>query len=507
MILPSLRVGCVLVVVLAGAAGAADEDKPAATKAVPKAVPLDLSAWTIRDKAPVPWWEEMPSPELEAYYHVLRSARQTPLPAFASADRNDLTYAQLLNEPEKHRGAIVHVEGILKRLLRFEAPPAAGVATLYEGSIFDPLIEGANPVRIVCTDLPDALFEGRELNERVAFDGFFFKRERYRTERGRHDAPLVIGRAPVLLKRTPKSAFAQQQRKQAALATTSLVGAVAPDGILLALVAGNASTAWPVLETPAPGKAETLTAARLDLSPFIIEDNTPIRPANENPSEATAYVHVLVTASRIAPKVLADSANPNVSYGHLLKEPQRYRGEIARIEGNLTRVRRFDPPGLALQEGIRNLYEGWIFDPKVYGAHHPMCIIFSELPPNVQVGEKLRQRVSFAGFSFKKYLYQAADGKYHAVPLLIGRMPVSLEPPAAVTDEPLTQGASMVMLFLALVAGTFFLALGLAIWYRRGDREIRNRIANVNSVQFVDPSDRPVETPPHEPQVREEPGL
>jgi hypothetical protein len=140
--------------------------------------------------------------EYEAYWNILVQAHYTSTKAFGKAARRDVTYVHLFNEPERYRGEVVHVSGRLIRLRRFDAPDEAraqGVASLYEGWIMTDA-QGRNPLCAVFTDLPDGLTvdNERKYNEPVSFDGYFYKRYRYKAGDSKkpheyRDAPLLIG--------------------------------------------------------------------------------------------------------------------------------------------------------------------------------------------------------------------------------------------------------------------------------------------------------------------------
>jgi hypothetical protein len=141
-------------------------------------------------------------PEYEAYWQFLVQSHYTSAKAFAQAARQDATYAHLFNEPERYRGEVVRVSGRLIRLMRWEPPMearAAGVRDLYEGWIMTDDF-GENPVCIAFTDLPPGLAvdNRRKYNEPVRFDGYFYKRYRYKAIDSKkaneyRDAPLLIG--------------------------------------------------------------------------------------------------------------------------------------------------------------------------------------------------------------------------------------------------------------------------------------------------------------------------
>lgn len=146
------------------------------------------------------------TPECEAYWQFLVQAHYTSARAFAKASRRDVTYVHLFNEPEHFRGEVVHVSGRLIRLLAFTPPDearAAGVSHLYEGWIITDAF-GENPVCIAFTDLPPGLTvdNQRKYNDPVSFDGYFYKRYRYKAGDSKkvneyRDAPLLIGHTPI----------------------------------------------------------------------------------------------------------------------------------------------------------------------------------------------------------------------------------------------------------------------------------------------------------------------
>jgi hypothetical protein len=142
------------------------------------------------------------TPEYEAYWNFLVQAHYTSAQAFAKAARRDVTYFHLFNEPERYRGQVVHVSGRLIRLLRWEPPMearAAGLSDFYEGWIMTDAF-GENPVCIAFTDLPPGLTldNQRKYNDPVSFEGYFYKRYRYKAGDSKkaneyRDAPLLIG--------------------------------------------------------------------------------------------------------------------------------------------------------------------------------------------------------------------------------------------------------------------------------------------------------------------------
>jgi hypothetical protein len=181
---------CAVCIVLAGQRVGAAED------AALVLIDRDLLLGVV-DKMPVQGWDQ-DEDEARAYNYVLVKVSRTPVEALARNARADLTYAHLMEEPSKYRGALVHFEGRLRKLVQYDAPKLAaaeGVAQLYEAWIFG-TTHYSNPMCVLFTELPPGLRPGEKLDRWVAFDAFFFKRYRYRAVDAVRDAPLLMGRAP-----------------------------------------------------------------------------------------------------------------------------------------------------------------------------------------------------------------------------------------------------------------------------------------------------------------------
>jgi hypothetical protein len=86
----------------------------------------------------------------------------------------------------------------------------------------------------------------------------------------------------------------------------------------------------------------------------------------------------------------------------------------------LRRLIKMDATKGLVNDGIKVLYEGWIFPENEEAGTDPYCVIFTEIPKGVDLGEKTYYRVTCDAYFFKVYRYKASD-KMHNAPLLIGR--------------------------------------------------------------------------------------
>jgi hypothetical protein len=273
---------------------------------------------------------------------------------------------------------------------------------------------------------------------------------------------------------------------------------------LLAVFPGSAQEGQPV-PPPAPTAASEAASPQLpneEVAPAAlvapklnadlldeVQDGKliPEEDVKDPPPEAKAYYEALIQARQTAPEVLAKSARRDLTYAHLFQEPWKYRGDVVRIEGEIARVRRFDPPKFFADgaNDIHDLYEGWIFTVETNFAN-PMVVIFTELPAGLPVKERTDRLVSFDGYFFKKWPYKDAAGQNRIVPLLIGRTVQLRKAPVAPSAVPLSQflGTAFLVLLGLLVLST----AGLTWWYRRGDRRIHKVLDAARSVTFPEPT-------------------
>jgi hypothetical protein len=263
-----------------------------------------------------------------------------------------------------------------------------------------------------------------------------------------------------------------------------MLSAVHPVSAVMAYGAFSRNAAW----DEHGDRAQSAAQAGPEVDPDIlagVEDQAPVRSLDENYYEFRAYNYLLVRAHNLPALSLGGKARRDLTFAHLFEEPHKYRGQIVHVEGTLRRLRRFDPVRSAQKEGVKDLYEGWVFAEPYF--NNPFCIIASEIGPGVTVGEQLHQRVSFDGYFFKRFRYKAGDSVRDA-PILIGR---SIEVAAAQSaeEEPAWSFSRLALpAFLTLFAVTAGVCVGLTWWFRRGDDRVRRRLAAAREATFTPPS-------------------
>jgi hypothetical protein len=134
------------------------------------------------------------SAEGAAYFSILARIRGVAPDVLEQAARRDITYAELMNDPQRHRGELIVLEGELRRFTPLPAGEnSEGIGQLYDGWLFTEEAGRKSPYRFICTGKPEGLPEGNTIRERVRCTGYFFKRCGYETEHGLHSAPLLLG--------------------------------------------------------------------------------------------------------------------------------------------------------------------------------------------------------------------------------------------------------------------------------------------------------------------------
>jgi hypothetical protein len=251
------------------------------------------------------------------------------------------------------------------------------------------------------------------------------------------------------------------------------------------------SVEYPAAKGPAKPPPEPTEAERvkLDTDALLgfrhIEDDAPLRTADQNEDEHRAYNYTLAHAHKIPVEVLARHSLEEVPFANLIKPiRQDYLRKLIHVEGRLLRLRPMEPTeSLQREDKIEKLYEGWLI-PK--DEQFPVCIVFTELPADLRLSkpkEILDQWVSFDGYFFKLLQYETGEkigpNKYvwRKAPLLLGHSP-QLQSPEQETGMSF---GDLVPLIIALLLGVVGVALGLTLWFRRGDRAVRDTLAQAQS--------------------------
>jgi hypothetical protein len=220
--------------------------------------------------------------------------------------------------------------------------------------------------------------------------------------------------------------------------------------------------------------------------------------------EAMAYYDAVMKAHRTSLAGFESVVDPDVTFGHIFREPGKQRGKVVRIDGRIRRIRKYDAPEMLALAGIPTIYEAWLFNER-YGFN-PVCLITTELPPGVKVGEVLDgPAAEFVGYFFKKYRYKSPDSpgknQFRDAPLVIGRIKTATSL-IQESDSSWTRG--LLPLFVTVVGCTGLFVLVLTWWFRRNDARVRSRVKTASATFVPPPVFEAPEQPPAEDWLRNE---
>lgn len=212
----------------------------------------------------------------------------------------------------------------------------------------------------------------------------------------------------------------------------------------------------------------------------------------EEVAEYETYCQAVAQTWKTGPALFAKSAaeNRGITWGHLFREPWKYRGKVIHVHGTLKRLRREDAPLCAQKEWVHNLYEGWVFTDTP--GSNPVSVIITDLPPELKLGEDINYRVSFDGYFFKRYRYVSGKGPRDTLLFIAPTFKTAGVPPPPDVPEVTTFGnmpGGVVLVAGALLLATFAVILGLNIWFRRGDRKIHHRIDELRASMVAQAED------------------
>jgi hypothetical protein len=236
-----------------------------------------------------------------------------------------------------------------------------------------------------------------------------------------------------------------------------------------------------------------------------IEDRRPVQ-GSENRYEAAAYSYLIVHANEVPPEELAKVSRRDVFYANVWGDPATYRGEPVHIKGHLRRLIRVDAPPRLWNDGIRNLYEAWIY-PDDKDGYNPYTVIFTELPKGAPLGDRVGYDIECDAYFFKLVRYESGkkDDKgrpmRYDAPQFIGRTFQIVPRNEKAAEEASWMPSNVLIPTVAtVIGGLLLLFFGLNYWFRRGDQTVQYRIDQARRTEFVAPiateEPRPAEPAP-----------
>jgi hypothetical protein len=130
--------------------------------------------------------------EKRAWFHFLKIAQQETAPELDSAHASEVTYTQLVDQPDAYRGKLVTVTGEVRQIT--EQKPAENKLGLenYYRLVIEPADGVDWPIFVYCLELPASLQTGDGMHEAVHGTGLFFKNLSYSWQGGLGTAPVIV---------------------------------------------------------------------------------------------------------------------------------------------------------------------------------------------------------------------------------------------------------------------------------------------------------------------------
>jgi hypothetical protein len=176
--------------------------------------------------------------------------------------------------------------------------------------------------------------------------------------------------------------------------------------------------------------------------------------------------------------------NQRVLFLHLRDQPEKYRGKIVTVHGELLVVRE-EPAPRYVGPDLKNIYTGYIVGTK---GVPPYTVAFTELPDEIKAiprrnWENLHLDVTFHGYFLSLVRFPEEKGvkskKDQISPYLVGRsLTVHGKAKTPLPDE----GSYSYPIILSTVGGILAMVIAgalLNVWLRRGDRRTQSQLAQV----------------------------
>lgn len=220
-----------------------------------------------------------------------------------------------------------------------------------------------------------------------------------------------------------------------------------------ATVAAWKETLVPLPEGALPADPEELDAFKEEAQ--VIEDRKLL-----SLEEMFSYWRLFNWARSESSAEMEQRARRDLFFTHFVQAPATYRGTLARLRLNVTRVL----PQADLKQnpaGVTEIFEVW--GTTNDSQSFPFVVIVPERPPQLPLGVNLVEQAVFTGYFHKLMAYNTADGKTHYSPLLIGRIRW-LENPVTQHYKRQANASSWI---IGGVIGVILIVLATQWWYSR----------------------------------------
>ena len=174
--------------------------------------------------------------ESAAWFGLFERLLLTDAQKLRDASLGEMTYAQLLKQPEVYRGKAVTLRGTVRLEEPQEAPGNRLGIESYHRLWISPKGGGPSLFAVYCLGLPEGFPRGEKLHASVSVTGYFFKNWSYASQGGLAIAPVVL--ASNVDWQPPATPAARQTVSSEGLTKTLLIASVFA-ALTIALVLRN----------------------------------------------------------------------------------------------------------------------------------------------------------------------------------------------------------------------------------------------------------------------------
>lgn len=379
--------------------------------------------------------------EWEAYRAILAHASRTPLRALQRHGRPNVSFPEMRDKGfEEFLLQLLQIKGRMIDIQRVELPePLKGtnIKEVYEGWMYHEGTPGAS-IKFVVTELPKGFKLEEAKDDAIVIEGYYFKLASFAGEKmGDGPAPRY---APVLIGRS----FRVRD-----------------------------------IEAPPPVAAQSeRDEVELPPSDFYagVKDRVPLASMLGNFDEYMAYNSVFSHLRKVTPEQMAKYSRRDIVYADLINDIRReYLRKLIHVEGRLVRLRERNASEYLRHSDTEVIYDAWLYFENQ--RESPINIAFTQLPEGMEVGERLNYQVSVDGYYFKLMAYESNEkdekGKkvWRVAPLL-----VAIKPNLLTSNRDGWSWSGIAPLIMGVVGIVMLAAIGMAIWFRRGDRRTREKV-------------------------------
>lgn len=380
-----------------------------------------------------------------------------------------VTTAKLAAAPDDFRGQAVRLQGVATSLANENSAPK-NVPSDAPPAIYCEAHDEGGPCLIATSATPARWKRIDPLNEPVAVDGIFIKMVKL------DDGAL----APLIA--APRVEWMPRKWSPPAVNYgMSVLGIMGQD---VAMLDG-------VVHRSPLERSETAAFYRLLAGISGSTANELVNWANRHaPRHRDTWSDALESTDpkqrALAREVIRMADKDQYSVAPFFNEPHKHVGQLAVFDGVLRRAIRIEMADDldAAAAGLDHYYELALFTDD--SQNNPLMFCVLDVPPDMPLGDDIRQPVRLAGFFFKNWRYssrRADEGnreQYRFAPMFIGRAALRIVPAPA---EPIW----------GWIVGLGFIALVLLIWYAGWRRSRADRTFADSTLARIKQTTEPVD--------------